>query len=377
MVKFQLVISVSLFLLFVGCVSSSDTHEKEVSLVVVDLDQPMMTPEEMAQHFTNVRMVILRGVMLTDIDRLIDWGDRFLVLDRRGQQAVIFDSTGNCIRQIKRLGKGPGEYIQLRDCTIDNTNNELILYADRPGKLIWFDQEGNYLRGEQWTEGYFDEMINAGDDLFAINGGKGRAMADQTIAQLSVKDKIAIEEFQLPHKDNLPNMSSGTRLTSNGKDVWLSRPFDYTLYKLDSKTKRFVPRYKLDLGKAALPDGYVTLKTEGSQMRKDGFVFQMTRVSTVANYLFFRTTSQDFYMMDTVSKALMRLGATPVAGMAIGGYGLLENQNRRIVHTVPVSALLMWSEEMKNKGQKNAELEKVMAANEEFMNPVLLFQDVR
>lgn len=377
--KIQLRIALVMGAFFVGCTAMPVSEEKEVPVITVNPDLSEMTSAGMSQHFINDRYVILRGVMLTDIDRLIDWGDRFVVFDRRGQQVAIFDTTGNCICQIKRLGKGPAEYVQLRDCMIDNANDELILYADQPGKLIWFDREGNYLREERWTESYFDEMICAtGGELYAINGGTGRTMASETIARITKNPKMEIKETQLVYKSYFPNLNAGVRLTSNGNNVWLSRPFDYTLYCLDTTTKQFNPCYKLDLGSAALPDGAVTLESTGRQIRENGFIYHVPKVNFIANYLFFNAGS-DYFMMDTVSNTLTKLGMIPVCGsvdFALGGYGLFENQNRRIVHAIPVTALLMWSESMKNGGPANAQLEELIAANAEFMNPVLLFQDV-
>ncbi len=378
MSKIQFIVGLCLISCFVGCVAQHTFQEKEVPIIKVDQSIEEMSPEKMAEHFTNDRYVVLKGVMLTDIDRLIDWGDRFVALDRRGQQTVIFDTEGKCIRQIKRQGKGPGEYIQLSDCTIDPANNELILYADQPGKLIWFDREGNYLREERWTANYFNEVMSVGDDLYVINGGEGRCMADKRIVRMTLKNGLDIEEFQLPHKNELPNMSAGVRLRSNGTDVWLSLPFDYTLYNLDTETKQFYPCYKLDLGAAGVPEEYVTLESTGRQLRENGFVYHVTEVNLVAGYLFFRTTGTGFYMMDTVSRRVEKLGAIPVCGLkdfVIAGYGLLENQKQRIVHVIPVAALLMWSESVTNEG--NVQFEELITDNEEFMNPILLFQNVR
>lgn len=372
-------LAVGLGLGLTGCSSSSEKTEKEVTVVTVDPDLPMMTSKEMASHFTNDQYVVLRGIMLSGIDRLIDWGDRFLVLDRRGQQVTVFDATGNCIWQIKRQGKGPGEYIQLTDCTIDNTNDELILYADMPGKLLWFDRDGNYLREERISD-CLTEVLCAGDDLYGINCGKGRTLPEYTIARMQLEPKGRATEMFLPYDVKMLGASAGSQLSSNGAEVWLSRPFDYTVYRLDSATREFVPRYRFDFGKHNLPDGYAEKITELAQVRKDGYIFHVPKVGVAGNYLFFTGFGTNYYMMDTVSKKMMKLGRTPVCGSseyAMGGYGLLENQNKRIVHQISTVALTMWYESMKNeKAGENEKLKALVVANEEFMNPVLLFQDV-
>lgn len=371
-----LLYSLVVVLFLLGC-SPQEQKTQGATVVIVDPDMPMMTSEEMAQHFTNDRMVILRGTILGDIERLIDWNGRLVVFDRRGQQVVFFDTIGNCISKIKRLGKGPGEYIHLEDCTIDNAKDELILYADQPGKLIWFDREGNYLREEHVSD-CFREVVCYGDNLYGVNCGFGRTMAENTITRMMSND-IVNTELQVPLKKRSPNVSAGSWLTTNGTNLWLSRPLDYTLYFLDPETGQLLPRYQLDLGKATVPENETNLEIDLQKLTQAGFVFHVSEVGVVGKYLFFSTVL-DEYMMDTATGQLAKMGKVQLfdsSEYSITTYRLLTNQDKRIVRVVAVMRLQMWSEEMKNKGQKNAELEKVMAANEEFMNPVLLFQDVR
>ena len=371
------------FVLIVGlCRCSSSTDKvSDVPAITIDPDQPKMTVGETARCFTNDRLVVLRGAMLNRIDRIMDWGDRFVVFDRGGQQTVIFDTTGNCIARIKRLGKGPGEYIQVGSCAIDPTRGELVLYADQPGKLLWFDRNVKFLREKRISECFF-EFVYAGGYLYAVNCGDGMEMAEMTITRInSAGEKIE----QLPYLlSDLPSASGERWLFTNGTTVWLSRPFDYTVYMLNDDTGEFEPRYKLDLGRAILPEERIRRIGENglSRIREDGFAFHVTNVGCVGNYLFLSGIDRMGlgYMIDMKSDSVRKLGIVPLFGASncgVGGYTLLENQNRRIVRQIPATALEYWSEELKNKGERNAVLDSVLAVNAEGMNPVLLFQEVK
>lgn len=368
---------IGLMVCLAGC-SSSNSGTAGVPVITIDPDQEQMTAEEMAQHFTNDRLVVLRGVMLGRIDRIIDWGDRFVIFDHKEQQAVIFDTTGNCIAQIKRLGKGPGEYVQVSDCTIDNVADELVLYADQPGKLLYFDRMGRYLREERMSD-CFSEIVSAGDNLYAGNCGEGRGLAEWTVTRMSMKDKSGTKTRLLSHDKGLPNVSAGNSLSTNGNKVWLCRPFDYTLYVLDEEAGQFVPCYELEIGKVALPKNEIKQEMNLQELR--GKTYHIPNVGQVGSYVFVSGIGQSgYYMIDIVSGQVMKIGMAPLFGLSnagIGGYGLVENQNRRIVHRIPVQALEYWSEELKNKGETNAELDSVLEANAEGMNPVLLFQEVK
>lgn len=379
MVKVRLWGSILLIVGLCQCASSPKTVV-DVPVLAIDPDQPEMTQEEMVRHFTNDRLVVLRGAMLTSIDKIIDWGDRFVILDRRGQQAVIFDTTGNCIRQIKRLGKGPGEYVQIGSCAIDPTTDELVLYADQPGKFLWFDREGKYLREERTPECFF-EFVCHGADKYAVNCGAGSVMSEGTVTRI---DAAGERTTQLPNRSQLPSVSGGQWLSTNGSTAWLSRPFDYTLYALDGESAgEFTPRYRLDLGSAELSEDRIrSIVAEGLRnVREEGFVFHVNGVGQVGDYLFLRGIDlrAQGYMIDLRTDSVWKIGWTTVFGgpFRVGGCSLVDNQNRRIVHSIPLVAMEIWSTELKNKGESHAVLDSVLAANAEGMNPVLVFQDVK
>lgn len=376
----QLWIGIGLALCLAGC-SPSKRETADVPTIAIDPDQPGMTKEEMAEHFTNDRLVVLRGAMLNRIDRIIDWGDRFVIFDRRGQQAIIFDTTGNCMAQIKRLGKGPGEYIQLSDCAVDPSGDELVLYADQPGKFLWFDRDGKYLREERIPECFF-EFVCHGENKYAVNCGGGVELAEETITRIAPSGE---QTLLLPHRSHLPSVSSGQWLSTNRSTVWLSRPFDYTLYALDDESAgEFTPRYRLDLGPAELPEDRIRSIVEVGlrNIGEEGFVFHVNDVGQVGDYLFVKGSSFQLgfgFMIDHQSGAVRKLGWTPLFGSSecnIAGYRLLDNQNRRIAHVISLEALENWNERLKNKGERNAVLDSVMAINER-LNPVLLFQEVK
>ena len=175
--KFRQWICVSLLVVgLAGCSSSEQPHP--VKVIEIDPDLPAMTEQEMAAHFTGDRLVVLKGALLVQIDRILDWGDRYVVCDAKERQVVIFDTTGHCITRIQRVGKGPGEYGMLMDCAIESVRDELVLYAKNPGKLLWFDRDGKLLRGKSLEVSNFWGVSRAGDgvagDILAGVGAGGR-----------------------------------------------------------------------------------------------------------------------------------------------------------------------------------------------------------
>ena len=86
--------------------------------------------------------------------------DRYYIQD--GQRAVlIFDNTGKFITRIRDLGKGPGQFTQLTDFTIDCVKKQIILLCDIPNRLIYLDLNGNFIKEKNKKE--YDHYISTND----------------------------------------------------------------------------------------------------------------------------------------------------------------------------------------------------------------------
>lgn len=57
--------------------------------------------------------------LISKMDRVIKYEGRYYVLDKRMKQLLSFDSSGNHLFTINTVGNGIGEYISLRDFSID------------------------------------------------------------------------------------------------------------------------------------------------------------------------------------------------------------------------------------------------------------------
>lgn len=80
------------------------------------------------------------------IRKVVISNNRIFILNRRGGgQIMWFTLEGKFLGKIDRLGQGPGEYIEIRDFTINDSNKE-ILILDRIDKVHFFDLSGEFAR---------------------------------------------------------------------------------------------------------------------------------------------------------------------------------------------------------------------------------------
>ncbi|MDR0953899.1 MAG: 6-bladed beta-propeller [Rikenellaceae bacterium] len=83
-------------------------------------------------------------VFVGEIDKIIlHEGLIYIANYRESANVLIFDSQGKFIREIKRQGRGPLEYLQFGNVFIDRTDNTLNLVDRYPAKILKFRLDGS------------------------------------------------------------------------------------------------------------------------------------------------------------------------------------------------------------------------------------------
>lgn len=170
--------------------------------------------------------------------------DRGIFILTRDMKLLYFDLDGRFIWSIDRVGKGPGEYINLRGFTI--TDKELILMDSRGRKLIFFTLDGKYIREiNKITPGF--DIAYLGNDRLAIGYGRANTSLDHK-GQLSiVKLNGTIENSYFPFDiDEGMSMFSSFTIGSSG-EVYYHPDLDPTIYEISGNTIDTLLRFDFKL----------------------------------------------------------------------------------------------------------------------------------
>jgi len=130
---------------FFGCTQSDINN-----LITVDVSKSYPKKELILQDFMNVEYIpletnnefVTQGVVM-------DMGDEYIIVKNWTKEGDIylFDSkTGNALRKINKMGKGPKEYSHLTDIVLDEQNNELFVNCLISKKILVYDLSGNFKR---------------------------------------------------------------------------------------------------------------------------------------------------------------------------------------------------------------------------------------
>lgn len=344
--------------------------------VRLSMDEAPLADTAAGRLFRNPSYVMLRGRMLGSISQLLDWRDRYVIFDRKQNNVYLFDTTGQFIRQVGQAGKGPREYVHLSCIGFDIDNDWLMLYADQPDKILYYDREGKFVKEEPNRSGI---VFNRG--ITGRNGqvyGVQSANRGETGHTLFRIDKDGGVIPFLPFKDWPASISRGSYMTAADSGVlWISRPFDNRVYRLDPEADGPKTIYAFDFGRGNMPEGYVAGQDDYSAIMRaeeEQKVYHVTKLSRLGRYLFFTATGGDGWLLDVSTGGVQKLATVPATGglqLEIWSYMPLEyQQNKAVLQILPMDAV------EDGNAARLPVVDSLNRENVEFQNPILVIYEV-
>jgi hypothetical protein len=160
--------------------------------------------------FSEIKAIPLEtneNCLINQIDKVLFYEDKMLILDQF-QKLYIFDIKGKFLYEIAKQGRGPGEYLELRNFDIDKDGNIYLLDFQR---ILKYDLQGKFLEsipfvflsiGEIYCNPLDFALINNGNFLlwggsFSIkNNPEGKLCA---LYEMTSKGEIVNKYFPLKH----------------------------------------------------------------------------------------------------------------------------------------------------------------------------------
>ena len=134
-------------LLIVGLLLLSCNKAQHSDLLIIPVDISQNNPLRLSEIADEIFSVELE---LTDESLLrSDWPARRVLLSEnyiiivQALEIFVFDKEGRFVRQIGRVGQGPGEFTWLMDITIDESNKHLFITDGR--RIIRYHLNGEYI----------------------------------------------------------------------------------------------------------------------------------------------------------------------------------------------------------------------------------------
>jgi len=115
--------------------------------IIINLDMLKDTELFSSMIFNVPKTIILetsKKCLIGSVTDMQVYDEKIYIFDKMSAQSLLqFDLNGKFIRKIADRGKGPGEYLNLSDFTIDKKNSELYLLDNN--KLHRYKTDGTYI----------------------------------------------------------------------------------------------------------------------------------------------------------------------------------------------------------------------------------------
>ena len=115
------------------------------SRIIVDLNNPQEV--SFYDYFSHIELIPLEtnnDVLVGFVNEIIHYHGRYYVFDKQQKMVIIFDEMGKFIFQINKRGRGPGEYIEIKDIFL-NPFTECIDILDI-GAVHSYDLSGKHVK---------------------------------------------------------------------------------------------------------------------------------------------------------------------------------------------------------------------------------------
>ncbi len=132
-----------------ACVPSQEQKIKDDdNIIKVDLTPAFEKTEQVnlsliADKIDYLELEYTENSQITYISQVIFEDNLIGVLDNRAQNLFLFDTLGYFIRNIGTKGKGPGEYISMRE--FDMKNRRIVFYDSELKKINRYHINGTFI----------------------------------------------------------------------------------------------------------------------------------------------------------------------------------------------------------------------------------------
>ncbi len=253
----------------------------------IDYKKELDIKESLTSYFFKHRKIVqlqtTEKSLISNINRIIIFNNRYYIFDHKSKSICIFDSKGKFIKRIKRVGKGPGEYIQITDFTIKPDKRQIILLCDIPNSFIFLDLDGNFIK--QINKKEYDQYICADSTSIYLATSKTNShkMHIKTQNQNTTSFSLNFEKyfFDKVFYGFHPNIILS-------KDIYYHKVYDNTIYQLTKDS--VIPKYKFHFDDRFIDRDFVRNHSldEILMMPDNSKIFMISDFRETNNYLIFR-----------------------------------------------------------------------------------------
>ncbi len=274
--KIKYILVVSIISTFISCnndrTQHKDNFKKNITSIRIDPDKiANLYLSEIIDSLKYIPLETSQNCYLANIDKLIWYKDNFFVLDKSIKTVFCFSQNGKFLYKIRRVGKGPGEYIGISDFLINPFKNTLEILDRNSRKILCYSiSNQEFMKDIKINHTVKDFIITNPSSYFLYTMGTDffGKMNDLNYNLLQIDSygvKLLGKYFEAYEGSTIFGYSSMLSRV-NDTTALFSCFYNDTIYEINKNM--VYPKYSIDFGKKMLP---VNIAKLGVDQRIEAF----------------------------------------------------------------------------------------------------------
>lgn len=211
---------------------------------------------DLFKNITYIPLTLPEKTVFGEIDKMVVTDSLYIVGDFYNSQKILFfDQSGKFLTQIFSLGEGPGEYLQLIDFSIIESEGLISILS--PTKLLFFNFEGNFIHETKLSiQGiYKSQSLEDKTHLYYIPGNMAKSLVDERFNEyilfLDEAGDITPMVRSSEIYEHVPFFSERDNIKINDNGIIFTFNFSDTIFLLNKE--EILTKFVLDFGKEKFP----------------------------------------------------------------------------------------------------------------------------
>jgi len=239
-------------LIFCLLACNEQVKEKDINRIRVTIRNSELKTSEIFTAAIPIRLETKEHSLLQDISKAY-LSENYLFI-KSGHALFLFNREGSFIRKIEKQGSGPTEYNRLSDFDIDDINKEIYVLDKGLQKVLVYDFEGEYKRGN--TIGIWaTKILNLGSDINYVYSGNEDSPDNKN--KISIYSGSTLEnsfsQIDERKKGYLHVNSNQNFYRNENGEILFFEAFNDTIYNLSEQM--LSPKYVINYEKG-VPDSF-------------------------------------------------------------------------------------------------------------------------
>ncbi len=141
------------------------------------------------------------SIKLTIAQKIIEFNDRVLVLDKKKNIIFVFDSQGKFLQLVGQKGEGPKEFNEVTDFAVNTQNSKLYIFSRPDFAIFEFDEKFEFSRKikiSDWAIQF--DVLESGN--FALYSFLVEGDDEYNISIYDISGKLLEKRMKFPRNDN-------------------------------------------------------------------------------------------------------------------------------------------------------------------------------